>query len=227
MRPYPAQTLHLLTIGQAPRPDVVPEIVGFVGSAAAEMRVVEAGALDGLSREEIRSGAPGPGEMPLVSRLRSGEEVIVGERFVEKRLAALVEQVPEGDLAAILCTGPFAGIPERPGLVKAGPVFDQALRAACFAGGAVGMLIPDLGQEADARRRVPAGSACIVAVASPYADAGVAERLPQRFREAEVIGLNCLGYGGLLAREIGAATGKPVVLARRALAEAVRRAATR
>jgi len=67
------RTVHFLTIGQSPRPDVVPEILGMLGDAAADVETVEAGALDGLSRQEVRAGAPRDGEMPLVSRLRSGE----------------------------------------------------------------------------------------------------------------------------------------------------------
>ena len=103
----------------------------MLADAAADIEAVEGGALDGLSRDEIRGGAPRSGEMPLVSRLRSGEEVSIGEDFVEERMAALLARIPAGDVAAILCTGPFFGIAERPGLVKAGPIFDETLREAC------------------------------------------------------------------------------------------------
>ena len=75
------QTLHLLTIGQSPRPDVVPEILGMLGNSTADIEAVEAGALDGLSREEVRAGAPRDREMPLVSRLRSGKKVVIGRAW--------------------------------------------------------------------------------------------------------------------------------------------------
>lgn len=218
------RSVHFLTIGQSPRPDVVPEILGMLGGAAADIDAVEAGALDGLSREEVRAGAPREREMPLVSRLRSGEEVVIGEGFVEERTAALLSRIPESDVAAILCTGPFTGIAERPGLVKAGPIFDRTLRAACSPGDTVGMLIPEPRQEADARRRVPDGSRCVIGVASPYSDEGVEARLAEAFREVDVVGLNCLGYSGALEAAVARATGRPVVLARRALADAVGRA---
>ena len=217
------RTVHFLTIGQSPRPDVVPEILGMLGGAADGIAVVEAGALDGLSREQVQAGAPGDGEMPLVSRLRSGEEVVVGEEFVEERMAALVAAVPADEVTAILCTGPFRGIAARRGLVKAGPVFDAALRVATPTGATVGMLIPEPRQEANARRRVPGGCPCVIGVASPYSDDGVEERLAEEFREVDVVGLNCLGYDGPLESAVARATGKPVVLARRALAEAVGR----
>ena len=195
----------------------------MLGDAAAGIEAVEAGALDGLSREDIRAGAPRDGEMPLVSRLRSGEEVVIGENFVEERMAALLSRVRASDVAAILCTGPFFGIAERPGLVKAGPIFDETLRAATPAGATVGMLIPEPRQEADARRRVPEGSSCVIGVASPYSDNGTEERLAAEFREVDVVGLNCLGYDGPLEAAVGRATGRPVILARRALAGAVGR----
>ena len=217
------RTVHFLTIGQAPRPDVVPEVLDFLGEAASRVAPREAGALDGLTLSEVEAAAPGDGEMPLVSRLRGGEEVVVGESFLEERMGRLVEAVPTGDLAAILCTGPFAGVAERPWLVKAGAAFDAALAEACPPGARVGMLIPEPRQEADARRRVPSGCRPLVASWSPYAEPGGVRGIAEGFREADVIGLNCLGYTGALAREVEAATGKPVVLARRELARTLAR----
>ena len=52
------------------------------------------------------------------------------------------------------------------------------------------------------------------------------ERLAEEFREVDVVGLNCLGYDGPLEAAVARATGKKVVLARRALAQAVARAVT-
>ena len=99
------RTVHFLTIGQSPRPDVVPEILGMLGDTARRIAPVEAGALDGLSREDVRAGAPRDGEMPLVSRLRTGEEVVIGEDFVEERMAALLSGIPADDVAAIVIAG--------------------------------------------------------------------------------------------------------------------------
>ena len=109
--------------------------------------------------------------------------------------------------------------------MKAGPIFDETLRGATPPGATVGMLIPEPRQEEDARQRVPDGSRCVIGVASPYSDDGVEARLAEEFRKVDVIGLNCLGYNGPLEDALRRATGKPVVLARRALAEAVGRLA--
>ena len=193
------RTVHFLTIGQSPRPDVVPEILGMLGDAAAGIAPVEAW----RARRAVAGGGPGRRtarrrDAAGFADLRTGEEVVIGEDFVEERMAALLTQIPAGDVAAILCTGPFRGIPERPGLVKAGPIFDSTLRGATPPGATVGMLIPEPRQEEDARQRVPDGSRCVIGVASPYSDDGVEARLAEEFRKVDVIGLNCLGYNGPL-----------------------------
>ena len=69
----PQRTLGTLTIGQAPRPDVVPIIDRHVPAA---VRRIHRGVLDGLSHSEIaaRYGAE-TGEPALVTRLRDGSVV--------------------------------------------------------------------------------------------------------------------------------------------------------
>ena len=48
-----------VTIGQAPRIDVIPGIVPILGS---DVEIVESGALDGLSLSEIRQFSPQQGD---------------------------------------------------------------------------------------------------------------------------------------------------------------------
>ena len=48
-------TIGLVTIGQSPRSDVVPDMAAILGPA---VEIREAGALDGLARSEIDALAP-------------------------------------------------------------------------------------------------------------------------------------------------------------------------
>src|SRR3954469_15559697 len=65
--------LGTLTIGQAPRPDVVPIIDRYV---ASRVRRIHRGVLDGLSRAEIDARyKPDRGEPALVTQLRDGSVV--------------------------------------------------------------------------------------------------------------------------------------------------------
>ena len=76
------RTVGLVTIGQSPRPDLIEEYERALPGA----RLVQAGALDGLSEAEILALAPGAGDDVLVSRLRTGREVRLARRYLEPRL---------------------------------------------------------------------------------------------------------------------------------------------
>ena len=58
-----------ITIGQSPRTDVVQELFPLMGE---QVELIQAGALDGLTREDIQAFAPGPEDYTLISRLRDG-----------------------------------------------------------------------------------------------------------------------------------------------------------
>lgn len=63
-----------ITIGQSPRADVVQELLPLMGE---QVELIQAGALDGLTREDIQAFAPGPEDYTLISRLRDGSSVML------------------------------------------------------------------------------------------------------------------------------------------------------
>jgi len=101
-----SSVVGLVTIGQSPRPDVVPEMATVIGPA---VDVREAGALDGLGRSEIDALAPTGHDEILVTRLTDGSAVFLGKQkivgLVEQRIAAL--ERGGATLTALLCTGAF------------------------------------------------------------------------------------------------------------------------
>ena len=66
----------LITVGQAPRSDVVPDMAAILGG---DVEILEAGALDGLSREQIAPLAPEGDDEIIVTRLADGSPVFVGK----------------------------------------------------------------------------------------------------------------------------------------------------
>src|SRR5882762_10863605 len=69
------RVLGTLTIGQAPRADVVPIIDRYV---SADIRRIHRGVLDGLSPAEIAARyRPEGGEPELVTRLQDGTEIML------------------------------------------------------------------------------------------------------------------------------------------------------
>ena len=54
-----------ITIGQSPRTDVTQDILPLLGD---QVELLQAGGLDGLTREEIEAFQPGPDDYVLISR---------------------------------------------------------------------------------------------------------------------------------------------------------------
>lgn len=102
-----------LVIGQSPRSDLVDPLQRLL----SECEIVQAGALDSISAENI---PPHNTTYPLMTRMRSGETVIVEESFLIKRLQAAVERLESAEVAAIilLCAGTFAAVKSHVPLIK-------------------------------------------------------------------------------------------------------------
>ena len=83
----------LITVGQAPRSDVVPDMAAILGG---DVEIVEAGALDGLSREQIAPLAPEGDDEILVTRLADGSSVFVGKSKMIPRIEAKIAALEDG-----------------------------------------------------------------------------------------------------------------------------------
>src|SRR2546428_473132 len=95
-----------ITIGQAPRDDIAGEMDKVLG---AGVRLVQAGALDGLSRSEIDALAPAPGDDDaLIARLREGREILLSKKKIVPRLQACIDRLWDGvDAFGILFSRAF------------------------------------------------------------------------------------------------------------------------
>lgn len=206
------KTIGAITIGQTPRDDIVPEMEKLLGP---EVRVLQAGALDGLTRAEIAAFAPAPGQDALTTRLTDGGEVIVGKLAILARLQACLDRLAgAADAFVILCAGkfpPFSG--SRPILMP-----DRLLSAAVqavFDGGRLGIIVPIPQQrEAALARWAPVDSGVAVTVASPYEGAGALVRAAEGLRGAGVTltVMSCLGFTGAMKAVVRDVTGAPALL---------------
>ncbi len=96
-------SVGFVTIGESPREDITSEIKPIIGY---DVGVVECGALDGLSREEVVSLAPRPGDYVLVTRLRDGTQVRLSRDLIVNRMQQCIDKIEDkADIIALLCTG--------------------------------------------------------------------------------------------------------------------------
>jgi len=210
----------LVTIGQSPRVDVVPDMEAILGPAVT---VRERGALDGLGRAEIAALAPGPGDDILVTRLADGTPVFVAKRHVVARVQAAIGELERTGvtMTALLCTGAFPALEASRLLV----VLLGVLRALRWPG-RLGIVTPSVQHvpQTEARWRAD-GFDPVVVPLSPYDEEDPAEvaRTGEALRAAHagLVALDCMGFRRKTRDELQRLTGAPVLLANLLVARVV------
>jgi protein AroM len=211
----------LVTIGQAPRVDVTPDIAPLL--VGSELR--ERGALDELDAAAIAALAPAAGERILVSRLRDGGMATLSEERMLPLVQAAIDRIVADGAGTVLllCTG------HLPGLTAAVPLYtaEQLARGAAAAligtgrdsSGRLGVVVPEAEQAGPIveRWREDHGLAAITAVADPYTagdEAFIAAGERLRAQGAEWIFLDCIGYSERMRKLVIGSGSAKVLLAR-------------
>ncbi len=208
-----------VTIGQAPRVDVVPEMVERIGGG---IEIVEFGALDGLNRREIDAMAPGGTDRRLVTRLSDGSEVVVAKDRIHARLQALFADLDRRDffLIVLLCTGHFGGFATKTLFVEAQAVVDGGTAALGEGAAKIGVMVPLEKQVKEIHYRPRAGQEMLASHASPYTPGRLAQAAGE-LADADLIVMHCMGYDEAMRGTVAEVSGRPVLLARRMVAAAV------
>jgi protein AroM len=186
-----------------------------------EVACEEFGALDGLVRAEIVVQPARPPAGLLYTRLRDGSHVEVEAGFLVERLVALLHRLDGAgyDLIVLMSTGVFQPIQLRTPLVHGQRAVDAWIAALVVGDCRIGVIYP-LAQQAKM-----SGHGTLIQNARAVAATGQTERLEDaaaRLGEAELILMHSVGYTEENARRVAAATGKPVVTARRIIAGVMR-----
>lgn len=216
-----ARTIGVLTIGQSPRADRLGDDVRAV--LGGHTRVIERGALDGMSDAEIAAIAPGsPDEYRLVTLLRDGRSVEIGKKPILDRLQQQITELEERDgvdATLLMCTGAFPPFAHRrPLLLPQEALYGTVIGIA--GGSRIGALIPLESQreQALAKWRERGVTDVRVYPASPYGDDPIAaieaaSAAAQRDGMATLF-MDCFGYDLAMKTAARRAFHGPVVLAR-------------
>lgn len=217
-------SIALVTIGQAPRDDLAAPILQAL---PADVQVRQYGLLDGLTAEEVvRRFTPKDRGFPLVTQLAGAQEVLVDGQAISRMLQAMVERL-DGlgvDAIVMLCTGTFdEARPSRARLVQPDRVVP--IRVAQFAGERqVGVIVPSA-RQLEWRQQKWAGLQYEprYASASPYGPVAAVCEAARSLGErgAEMIVLDCMGYGARHREMVEAETGLPVLVSAELVAESL------
>jgi protein AroM len=206
--------IGIITIGQSPRKDVVPEMTPFFGN---NVEVLEAGALDGLTPDQVKTYYPENGMTHLVSRMRDGTEIIVAkEKLIPRIETAIIDLNRKSvSLILLLCVGNFPQFESACLIVEPQKIVDHCIEGLIGASHRLGIVIPIAEQEDWVRETFSELTTSItVTVASPYAGQNDLPAAAAILNEAacDLIVMYCMGFNRQLTRPIREITAKPVIV---------------
>jgi len=209
-----SKKIGIITIGQSPRTDVVPEMAAFFGEG---VEVLERGALDGLTFEQVRAYRPETGMMHLCTRMRDGSEVVVAKEKLLPKIQEAVDHLNQEQVALILllCMGEFPQFRSTCLVVEPQKIVDRCVEGLIGAYHRLGIVIPIAEQEDWVRETFSKLTASItVTVASPYAGQNDLPAAAAHLNDAacDLIVMYCMGFNRQLTRPIRDITAKPVIV---------------
>lgn len=211
-----SKKIGMITIGQSPRVDIVPEMRVILGP---DTEIIEAGALDGLSLGEVKTFYPKKGDYILCTRMANGTEVVVARKFILPRVQRCIDLLTEkgAEILLFLCTGKFPEFKSKRLFLESQKILDHFLPALHGEQEKIGLIIPlaDQIQQAKNKYRRLKGR-MIIQAASPYATQDEMRLAAEALKKADphVIVMHCMGYTLEMKQKVMEITGKPTVLAR-------------
>lgn len=214
--------LGVVTIGQSPRREMAEELREQLGAAVS---IVQSGALDAVSNEDLATLRPRTAETTLTTVLRCGHAVQVDRDLLVPLVEAAISQVETAgaEVTLFVCTGSFVPLAHLAPLLHAEQLLLSGVAGLASGVSRVGIVAPLPEQEGEvaSQWRGVLSAEVRVASADPYSAEALSEVTLAAHRLAGqgvgLLVLDCMGYGEA-ARKAAATAGIPVVLARAVVA---------
>ncbi len=203
--------IGMLTIGQTPRNDLIPGLMDILGPG---YEVVEAGALDDHTMDDVNRIDLNPDHYILVSRMRDGTEIKITKKVVIPKMQGQLDRLEDQGvrLTVVMCTGKFPQFRSR-GLVVTPSEILKGVIEGSLKVGKLAVVYPTEEQILYAEKDFGREGVEVYADAvSPYEDddvKGLLERLVKE--DPDLVFLNCFGFPHSIKKRVQEATGKPTI----------------
>jgi len=196
------------------------------------VEIIERGALDGLTPEEIKNFYPEANDWVLITRMRDGTEVKIAKKHIIERMKRCISDLEDGvDMIILLCTGEFPEIksrnkkiilrPDRIMMNMIGGILEKEKGK-----GRLGVIAPSSDQITAVKKKWERTHLRVVVEAvSPYTgDREDVEKTARKISDSDVdlIVLDCLGFDKTTKSIFRSITHKPVLLPRTIVARVAR-----
>lgn len=219
--------IGLIAIGQSPREDIISEMKKILGSG---IKIIERGALDDLTREEIFGLKPVSREYPLITRLKDSTTVIVSKQkiipLVQKQITILEKQNVE--LISLLCTENFRGLKSSKLLLLPAKILISTV-SAMTPRGKILILVPLSAQKRQAHkkwRKTGLKIQCEVLSPAYTVDEFIKVRERMKKLNVDLIVADCFGYDKKLQARLRQITNTPVIIPRILMAQTIKKSLT-
>lgn len=207
--------LGCITIGQSPRVDVLPDLQKFLFS----VEIIQRGALDGFSQEQLKEIAPEETccEGVLISRLQNGNFVRIKEAKILPLLQKSVTELnAEGvDGIMMLCTGTFPKFTSEVPIWYPQELMHVGVKS-LFPEASLGIITPDKNQLQEIRDKWSGYGYSEVRTieANPYGAFDLIIEQAQILAGigVDIIILDCIGYTEAMKQGIQEKTGLVTIL---------------
>jgi protein AroM len=215
--------IGMLTIGQSPRDDILPSFKEIMGEG---FEIVETGALDHHTLDEIERVEFRPDDYILVSRMRDGTEIKITKRLILPLMQERIHELEERgvSLTVIMCTGKFPSFKSR-GLVVTPQEIIKGVVKGALKRGKLGIVYPAKEQIHMAKPEFGREGIEIYADhVSPYEGNDEIDQLAERLakQNLDLILLNCFGFSNKVKRVVAEKIGKPVIQANLLVARVIK-----
>lgn len=211
--------IGLITIGQAPRDDIVPDMVAQLGFP---VETVQRGAIDGLTLEEVEPLAPRAGEPWSVSRMRDGTEVRLAKRELLPRVQRRIDELAQLDVDLIvpLCASDWSEVRCDVAFINPGRALPSIVMAMLRPGGTLGSIAPTAEQaRSTGERYATAGVPVVPAFVQPYtsdreqSQQCVAAGRLMAASGVDLIYMGCMGHTRQMRALVREVSGRPTITA--------------
>ncbi len=209
--------IGFITIGQSPRDDIMQDIFPLIGN---DTEILQRGALDGLSEEDLKAIAPKPGDTVLVSSLRNGQWVSMAEEKIISLLQKCIDELEICGVSGImfLCTGDFKDLlSSHVPLIYPNRLLTALIPAICTRKKLI-VLVPEEAQKNEAIAQWEGiGMHTEVFSISPYASTEeefTALSLTLKDMDCDYILMDCMGYSSAMKNILCHGSNKNVLLPR-------------
>jgi protein AroM len=216
-------TIGFANIAQSPQDDIVSSIMPFLPQ---DVRVVERGVLDGLTRIQIDELSPEEGQPGIASGLNDGDSVLLSHALIIPLMQKIVDKLVEedaADLVVILCGADWSDIRSRKLVVNPGRLFPSIVTALSW-GSTLGVIKPSSSQIAKEKKRYEdLGISAFTTSASPFIGDDrleAARKAAEEVKNAgcDIIWMSCVAMDLEMKAIVEEVTEKPVLLANEVLA---------